>query len=241
MYSMPVRTVWTFFTSPRDAVAGVHVAERGVLPAGHEHRQVALHRREQPAVLRIDLVGRRQLAAAQHAVEELVREVALAGPVGGDPLLEHRRLDPPHRLFLGDAGVGDAVHVPLEQRLLVGRRQVAVVRHALVVVVRDEVEDVLLEVGAGAADARGPCPGGSSRPARGRARPCSSRRPGSRTSRRRRRDGASGLGRVLEGGGVEVAVVAVDELRDRSGVIAWACSRRVDARGSTAHSTTHAV
>jgi hypothetical protein len=42
--------------------------------------------------------------------------------------------------------------VALEQRLLVGGRQVAVIRHALVVIVRDEIEDVLLEIRAGAAD-----------------------------------------------------------------------------------------
>ncbi len=46
----------------------------------------------------------------------------------------------------------DAVHVALEQRLLIGGREVAVVRHALVVVMGDEIEDVLLEVRAGAAD-----------------------------------------------------------------------------------------
>ena len=39
-----------------------------------------------------------------------------------------------------------------EERLLVGRRQIAIVRQALVVGVRHQVEDVFLEVGAGAAD-----------------------------------------------------------------------------------------
>ena len=61
-------------------------------------------------------------------------------------------LDPAHRLLLGDARVRDAVQVPPEQRLLLGGAQLAVVRDAHVVVVRDEVEDVLLEVRARAGD-----------------------------------------------------------------------------------------
>ena len=58
-------------------------------------------------------------------------------------------LDLPHRLFLGDAGVGHAVQVAVEERLVVLGAQLAESRHAHVVVVRDQVEDVLLEVGAG--------------------------------------------------------------------------------------------
>ncbi len=153
MYSMPVRTVWTFFTSPRDAVAGVHVAEGRVFPAGNEHGQIFLRGGEQPAIFGIDLVGLFEIAGEQNLVHELVREEALAGLVGADPLLEHLVLDAAHGLHLGDAGVGDAVHVAGEQLGFVGGGEVAVVGHALVKVVSDEVEDVFLEIGAGAADA----------------------------------------------------------------------------------------
>jgi hypothetical protein len=111
-----------------------------------------LGRGQQPRVLRVDLVAVLEHPAAKDAVHELVREQALADLVRAHPLGEHRVLDAPHRLHLGDAGVGDAVHVPVEQRLLVLGRQLPVVRHALVVVVGDQVEHVLLEVRAGAAD-----------------------------------------------------------------------------------------
>ena len=40
-----------------------------------------------------------------------------------------------------------------EELGFVGGREIAIVRDALVVVVRDEIEDVFLEIGAGAADA----------------------------------------------------------------------------------------
>ena len=152
MYSMPVRTVWTFFTSPVNAVPGVHVAERRVLPAGHEHRQLLLHRGQQPRVFRVDLVLLLQHARGENLVHELVREIALARLVGAHPFLEHRGLDPAHRFHLGNAGVGHAIHVAVEQRLLVGGGEVAVIRHALVVIVRDEIEHVLLEIRAGATD-----------------------------------------------------------------------------------------
>jgi hypothetical protein len=75
-----------------------------------------------------------------------VWEIALAGLVGGQPLLGDGGLDAAHGLALGDARVGHAVHVPVQQILLVLGREVAVVRHALVVVVGDEIEDVLLQV-----------------------------------------------------------------------------------------------
>ncbi len=81
-----------------------------------------------------------------------MREEALAGAVGGDPLLGDDGLDAAHGLALGDAGVGHAVHVAVDEVLLVVGGEMAVMRHALVVVVGHEVEDVLLEVGAGADD-----------------------------------------------------------------------------------------
>ena len=72
--------------------------------------------------------------------------------VSGFPFLKDCRLDPAHRLHLGDAGVRHAVHVALQQTHLIGGSEVAVVGDALVVVVSDEVEDILLEVGTRAAD-----------------------------------------------------------------------------------------
>ena len=61
-------------------------------------------------------------------------------------------LDAPHRLLLRDARIGYAVVVLLEERLLVLGGELAVVRYPLVVAVRDEVEDVFLEVGTGTTD-----------------------------------------------------------------------------------------
>ena len=130
---------------------------------------------------------------------------------------QHRRLDAPHGLPLRDAGIGDPVHVPLEQRLLVFRAQLPVMRHALVAFVGHEVEDVLLQVRPGArdgvhlvlADHLG---------------------QGDPQLRRRHRAG-QGDQHLVPGGemavvvlrrrdqrrGIEVAVVVLDELGDRSG------------------------
>ncbi len=79
-------------------------------------------------------------------------KIALGSAVGAAPEFEQDVLHGPHRLFLGDAGVGDPVELPIEQRLLVIGCEIAVVGHPNIVVVGDQVEDVLLEVGAGAAD-----------------------------------------------------------------------------------------
>ena len=48
----------------RHHATGVHVTQRGVLPAGHDDRQVLLAGREHPGILRIDLVKLLQLPRA---------------------------------------------------------------------------------------------------------------------------------------------------------------------------------
>ena len=217
MYSMPVRTVCTFFTSPEMQWPAYMLPSVESSQPGHDHRQVVLGRGDHPGVLRVDLVGLRQHAAEEDLVHELVREQRRPLAVVLHPPVQHRGLDPPHRLVLGNARVGDAIQVPIEQRLFVGRREVAIVRHPHVVIVRHEVEDVFLEVGAGAADAGHlvlPDHLGERAPEFGRAH-----RAGERHEHRAAgvEVGAVGIGRVLEGRGVEVAVVTIDELRNRSG------------------------
>ena len=135
-----------------NAVAGVDVAERRVLPARHEHRQVALGGRDHPAIARIDLEMLLEHTRAQDLEHELVREELLLRLVGALPLVEHGFLDAANRLVLGDASIRDAVQVLIEQLLFLLRRKMPVVRDADVVVVRDEVEDVFLEIGARAGD-----------------------------------------------------------------------------------------
>jgi hypothetical protein len=147
------------------------------------------------------------------------------------------------RCHFGDAGIGHAVHMPLEQGLLVGGRQVAVIRHALVVVVRDEVEDVLLEVGAGAADAVDLV-----LPDHFRER--QAELGGAHRARERDEHLAAlgqvrliRLGGVEQRGGVEMAVVMGNELADGAGTHGGASlrNRRGDAKdlsrlsGNTTH------
>ncbi len=104
----------------------------------------------------------------------------------------------------------------VEQGLLVGGGEVAVVGNALVVVVGDEVEDVLLEVGAGADDGvdlvladhlgEGEAELGGGHGAG----------EGDEHLAAGLQVGLVALGGVDEGGGVEVAVVVGQKLRDRA-------------------------
>jgi hypothetical protein len=119
MYSMPVRTVCTF------DVAGDHVRRRCCPVVESSQPGTTIGRffsagGQHPAVLRVDLVVLLQHAGQQHAVHELVREVALAGSGRPRPFVHQRLLEPAHRLLFGDAGIGDAVHVPVQQGQLVG-------------------------------------------------------------------------------------------------------------------------
>ena len=69
-----------------------------------------------------------------------------------DPFLQHHTLDAAHCLHLGYARVGDAIHVTIEESVLVGGSEIAIVRDALIEIVRDEIEDVLFQIGARATD-----------------------------------------------------------------------------------------
>src|SRR5690606_37459153 len=82
-----------------------HVPGRRVIPARHDDRQVLLGRRHEPRVLRVDLVVLLHATAADQPVEELVREVALAGLVCPHPLVAQRGLEPPHGLTFRYGGV----------------------------------------------------------------------------------------------------------------------------------------
>ncbi len=75
-----------------------------------------------------------------------MRKESLASLVGAYPFLQHLVLDAPHRLHLRNAGVGDAVHVPIQQLSLVRRSQIAVVRHALIEVMRHQIENIFLRL-----------------------------------------------------------------------------------------------
>ena len=178
--------------------------------------QVRLGGGEQPAVGRVDLEVIVETPRQQHAIEKLVREQALAARVGSLPLLEHDGLDAPHRLVFRDARVGHAVEVTVEQLLLVLRRQVAVARQPLVMRVRDEVEDVFLEVGAGAAD--GVHLSLANHLGERDAQLRRAHRAGERHHHRATRLEVGDVGErgVVERRGVEVPVVALDERGDRT-------------------------
>ena len=202
------------FHIPFNAMAGIHVAERGVFPAGHEHGELFLLGGDHPAVFGIDLEAFLKFGRVEDAPEEFVWEEALALGVGIHPLFEDDIFNAAHRFHFGNAGVGDAVHVPLKEGLLVGGGEVAVVRDAFVEIVGDEVEDVFFEICTSANDA---------------VDFSLANHFGERNAQFGRAHGASechehdtalievagiGLSGVLESGSVEVAVVEVDELRN---------------------------
>jgi hypothetical protein len=127
-------------------------------------------------------------------------------------------------------GVGDPVELPVEECLLVGRCQVAVVGDPDVVVVGHQVEQVLLEVGAGAADGvhlalpdhlgQGQAELGGGHGAG----------QGDQHAPVIVEELLVGAGGVDQGGGVEVAVVVADELFDTHGCKATETGRRWQGR-----------
>ncbi len=81
-----------------------------------------------------------------------MREIAFTLFIGVGPDFEHGFFHAAHRFAFRNAGVGHAVHVAIEQRLFVLGSERAITRHALVVIVRDEIENVFFQIRAGAGD-----------------------------------------------------------------------------------------
>ena len=71
-------------------------------------------------------------------------EMALSGRVGGLPVTVEDLLQAPHRLLLGDAGVGDPVEPALRQLLLLPRGERAPLGNPVVGAVGDQIEQILL-------------------------------------------------------------------------------------------------
>jgi hypothetical protein len=135
-----------------DDGGGIHIAERGIFPAGHDDGQVFLRGGEHPGILRVNLVKLFVFAAQQNFVKKFVREITLTLFVGVGPDFEHGFFHAAHRFAFRNAGVRHAVHVAIEQRLFVFRRQRAIARHAFVIIMRDEIENILFQIRAGAGD-----------------------------------------------------------------------------------------
>ncbi len=200
-----------------DHGGGEHVAQGAVLPARHDDGEVLLAGGDHPAVAGIDLVVLLEHARAQEAVEELVGEVTLAPLVGAHPLGQGGLLDAAHGLHLGDAGVGDAVHVAVQERLLVRRGEVPVVGHALVEVVGHQVEHVLFQVRARAGDEVHLVLADHLREAQAQLGRAHGPRQAHHHLTAVQEVGPVPFGRVHHGGGVEVAVVVLDERSHRTG------------------------
>jgi hypothetical protein len=81
-----------------------------------------------------------------------VRKGALAVPVRLLPHVQQRALDVTDRLLFRYAGVRDAIEMARKQSFLVFGRKLPVVRDAHVMLVRHEIEHVLLEIRTRAAD-----------------------------------------------------------------------------------------
>ena len=129
-----------------DAMSGVHVAEGGVLPAGNEHGEIFFRSGHHPGVLRIDLVGLLDRSVANNLIHKLMRIKPLVFAVLVHPMAQHSRFDPPHRLSLGDARVRDAIHVTIQQRLLVFGSELPVMRHLFVMGAQRVLAEIIPQI-----------------------------------------------------------------------------------------------
>ena len=195
-----------------DHMTSKHVAECGVFPSGDEHRQILLRSLHEPAVLGVDLML--EFIAQQNAVHELMWEKSFTLLIAGDPFLQHGFFDPPHGFHFGNAGIGDAVHMAVQKGHFIRSSQITIVGHTLVVVVRDQIEDILFKIGAGAADRMNLV-----LPYHLRQR--EAQLSGAHSPRDRHKHAPSlfemsriGVGRILQCGGIEMAVVVFNELGD---------------------------
>ena len=199
-----------------DAVSGIHITECGVFPTRDKHREVLLLGSDHPAVLGIDLETFLQIGRIKNPPKELMREKTLSLGIGSHPFLENHILNTAHGFHFRNAGIRDAIHVAGEQLLLIGRSEVSIVRNALVKIMRHQIEDVLLQVRSRANDAMNFSLTNHLR--EGNSQLSRAHGPGKRhehDSALIQMAGISLCG-ILECCGVEMAIVEIDELRNRT-------------------------
>ena len=100
-----------------DDVADEDVSKRGILPAGHEDRQVFFRRGDEPRVLRVNMKISLFEFVLHQSVHELVGEQPLVVAVGFPPQFENLSLDRAEGVVLGNARIGDPVQPPALQFL----------------------------------------------------------------------------------------------------------------------------
>ena len=150
----------------------------------------------------------------KQAIQVFVREMPLTLRLRLLPECQHGVFNTSHGFLFGNAGVGYAIEMAIEQRLFVSRSEVAIMRHALVVVVRHQIEHIFLEIRSGAGDGVDfilPNHLGQRQPQLGRAhRACERHKHFSATGQLR----VVGLGRLHQCGGIKVTIMSLDKLAD---------------------------
>src|SRR5947207_8183292 len=127
-----------------DAAGGINISERRIFPTGNEQRKVLLGRGHHPTVCRVDLIEFFEPAFPQNLEKEFMREKTLLARCSSDPFLNYKLFDPPDSLLFRDARIRHPVQMPRKQFLLLLRRQLPIIRDALILAARDEIEKVLL-------------------------------------------------------------------------------------------------
>src|SRR5207237_10637227 len=71
---------------------------------------------------------------------------------GRNPVVDDQTLDPADGFLFGNAGIGHAIQMAFQKLLFLLRAELAVVWKTLVFGARDQIEEVLLQIRAGAGD-----------------------------------------------------------------------------------------
>ncbi len=135
-----------------DATRSINISERGILPAGNEHRQILVRRRHHPTVGRIDLVKFFEVAFTQNLEKKFVWKFSLLIFRGPNPFIDHDPFDPTHRFLFRNASVGYAIEMAIEKLFFLLRTELAIVWEPLVMTAGNEIEEVFLQIRAGAGD-----------------------------------------------------------------------------------------
>ncbi len=137
-----------------DYVSGEDVTGGAVFPCRADDGDVLLTCGNHPAILRVNLIVLLKDAAADHLIDELVGEVALAFGLSLVPNLYEVLFKTAESLFFGDTGICNAVVVVVKEFLLLKGSEVTVTGNPVVVAVGHKVHNVFLKVVCAAAHKR---------------------------------------------------------------------------------------
>src|SRR5439155_230481 len=136
----------------RDATCRVNISQRRIFPARHKDTEILVRGGDHPTVARVDLVKLLETTFLEDFEKEFVWKAAFFFLRGGDPFADHYSFDPANGFLFRNARVSDPIQMTTKQLFFFLRTQLTIIRQADVLAARDQIKKIFLQVRSCARD-----------------------------------------------------------------------------------------